>query len=81
MPTPFIARTGELTPPGMYWSASSNRRADVSVFTRVLPASDGAAAKVALYYAPPRVMCLGTQRTPDTGESRHEAPGAERQQE
>ena len=32
MPTPFMARTGELTPPGMYWSASSNRRADVWSF-------------------------------------------------
>ena len=29
MPTPFIARTGELTPPGMYCCASSKRRADV----------------------------------------------------
>ena len=34
MPTPFNARTGELTPPGMYLSASSYRRADVSSFTR-----------------------------------------------
>ena len=33
MPTLFIARTGEFTPPGMYFSASSYRRADVSVFT------------------------------------------------
>ncbi len=32
MPTPFMARTGELTPPGMQRSASSNRRFDVSVF-------------------------------------------------
>jgi len=33
MPTLFIARTGEFTPPGMYLSASSYRRCDVLVST------------------------------------------------
>src|SRR5665647_2532999 len=34
MPTLFIARTGELTPPGMNRRASSKRRAEVTVCNR-----------------------------------------------
>ena len=52
LPTALMARTGVLTPPGMYLSASSKRRADVSVFTRVLRASEKVSEGFALYYAP-----------------------------
>ena len=46
MPTPFMARTGEFTPPGMWRCASANRRFDVSVFRLPSPAHARCASAV-----------------------------------
>jgi hypothetical protein len=44
----------------MYLRASSKRRADVSVFTRILRASEKGGQDAALYYAPPRHVPVHT---------------------